>query len=96
MVSNILLDRVDKKWYLSICARLAKQSLMWDDTFGNISATEHLIDLKKDVKTVRQNAYRSSHKERKFSWREIKKMLQSGVIELSNSEWASLIVIAPI
>lgn len=94
-VSDIPLDGVDKKWHASIRAMLAKHSSMWDGRLGKIAATEHRIDLKNDVQPVRQNPYRSGHKEREFAREEIEKMLKAGVIEPSNSEWASPIVLAP-
>lgn len=68
---------------------LFKHSSMWDGRLGKFAATEHRIELKGDINPVRNNLYRSDHRESEFQKGVIDKMLKDRVIELTNYEWAS-------
>ena len=65
---------------------------MWDGSLGEISTTEHRIDVIPGSKPVSQQPYRAGLE---FLASEIDKMLRAGVIELAQSAWASPVVIVP-
>ena len=69
---------------------------MWKSgRLGEISATEHRIDLEPGTNHIRFMPYRQGPAMRDKSAAEIRKMLDAGVIEPATSEWASPIVLAP-
>ena len=75
---------------------LEKHEEMWKPgRLGEIKATEHRIELKPDMKPIRQLPYRQGLYKRKKTEDAIKEMLEAGVIEEANSEWASPVVLAP-
>lgn len=94
-VNDIPLDEVKEKHHAKIRAMLRKHESMWSGHLGAIKATEHRIELSQGAQPVRQAPYRSGLKQRDYAKSEIDKMLKAGVIEPSNSEWASPIVLAP-
>ena len=75
---------------------LTKHETLWKPGYlGEISATEHRIELYPDSKPIRQAPYRQGHKARDITSSEIAKMLDAGVIEPASSEWASPVVLVP-
>ena len=68
---------------------------MWDGSLGEISTTEHRIDVITVSKPVSQQPYRAGFREREFLASEIDKMLRAGVIEPAQSAWVSPGVIVP-
>ena len=69
---------------------------MWTSgRLGEISATEHRIDLEPGTKPIRSMPYRQGPALRDKDASEIRKMLDAGVIEPATSEWASPIVLVP-
>ena len=68
---------------------------MWDGSLGEISVTEHHIDLAPDARPITQMPYRAGPKARSFEDAEIRRMPQDGVIEHSSSAWASPVVMVP-
>ena len=69
---------------------------MWDGSLGEISTTEHRIDVIPGSKPLSQQPYRAGFREREFLALEMDKMLRAGVIEPAQSAWASPVVIVPI
>ena len=68
--------------------------LLWDvlsNAPGRTTLVEPRIVLKEKV--IRQPPYRLAHAHRCLVQKELKEMLDAGIIELSNSEWASPIVL---
>ena len=69
---------------------------MWKKgRLGEINATEHRITLKPGTKPIRQQPYRQGLKRRQQTEAAVKQMLEAGVIEPANTEWASPVVLAP-
>ena len=62
---------------------------------GEISATEHRIDLEPGTKAIRSMPYRQGPAMREKAAAEIRKMLDAYAIEPATSEWASPIVLVP-
>ena len=74
---------------------LRKYARMWDGSLGEISTTEHRIDLTPEAKPVRSASYRAGPKAHKAESEEVERMLRAGVIEPAQSEWASPVVLVP-
>ena len=68
---------------------------MWSGKLGEINSTPHYIDLLPGSRPIASQPYRAGPKAREIEQREVDKMLQAGVIEPSNSAWASPVVIIP-
>ena len=68
---------------------------MWAGELGEIRTTQHYIDLLPGSRPVAQQPYRAGPKARELEQREVEKMLQAGVIEPSQSAWASPVVMVP-
>ena len=68
---------------------------MWDGHLGSIKATRHYIELTEDAGPARSHPYRAGPTQRELEKKEVEKMLKKGVIELSTSEWAAHVVLAP-
>ena len=69
---------------------------MWTSgRLGEITATEHRINLTVGTKPIRTIPYRQGLATRTKAEHEMRKMLNAGVIEPATSEWASPIVLVP-
>ena len=68
---------------------------MWSGKLGNISVTQHRIELKPGSTPVHTQPYRAGPKARQVEEEHVSKMLDAGVIEPANSEWASPVVLVP-
>ena len=91
-LSNI--DDVSLRY--EILSMLAKHEDVWHPGhLGEITATEHRIELAPGTKPIRQAPYRQGHRGRDVQAGEIAKMLEAGVIEPATSEWASPVVLVP-
>ena len=66
----------------------------YSDQQGLTTLIEHEIIVKPGTKPVRQASRRMSPKMEEFAQREVKKMLEEGIIEESKSDWCSRPVIA--
>lgn len=60
---------------------------------GQTPLTKHRIITDVDARPIRQNPYRVAPKEREAIQRQVKTMLEDGVIRPSNSPWASPVVL---
>jgi len=76
-----------------IIGMIKKYSSMWSGQLGEITATQHRINLKTDSVPMRQPPYRVGHKSREIITQQVHKMPQAGVIKPAQSEWASLVVL---
>ncbi len=74
---------------------LRRHQDMWSGHLGEVTATQHRIDLKPDTRPSRQAPYRAGHSSRILIKKEIERMQSEGVIEPAMSEWASPVVIVP-
>ena len=95
--SHIKLDHIeDKSLIPRIMTMLSKHSPMWEGKrLGEIKATLHRIELEPGTKPIHQAPYRQGPHKRKETEKSISEMLEAGVIEPANSEWASPVVLAP-
>lgn len=73
---------------------LRKHSRLFKREKGLTHLVEHRIETG-DVSPIHSNPYRVSHKERQIIRDHISSMLQSDLIEPSNSPWSSPVVLAP-
>ena len=62
---------------------------------GSIKATEHRLEFKPGSKPVRLNLYRMGPRTRELVKAQVDRMLKLEIIESSQSEWASLVVLIP-
>ena len=86
----------DESLRAKILSMLSKHQDMWrPGHLGEITATEHRIELAPGTKPIRQAPYRQGHRGRDVQAEEISKMLEAGVIEPATSEWASPVVLVP-
>jgi hypothetical protein len=66
---------------------------MWSASLGELTATEHRIQLTENAKPIFQAPYRAPPKARQTEKQEIERMLAADVIEPATSEWASPVVL---
>ena len=76
-------------------ALLEKHRALWSGHLGSIKATEHRIELKPGSKPVRLNPYRMGPRTRELIKAQVDRLLKLEVIEPSQSEWASPVVLIP-
>ena len=74
---------------------LRKHEKMWSGQLGEITVTEHHIDLIKGARPLKSHPYRAGPKPRELEKFEIDKQLKAGVIEPTISEWASPVLFVP-
>ena len=72
---------------------LEKHADTWSGALGEIAATTHRIQLHPEAKPTRRAPYRAGHASRELITKQIDKMRDAGVIEPTQSEWASPVVI---
>ena len=68
---------------------------MWNGKLGKINVTQHRIELKPGATPVHAQPYRAGPKARSIDEEYVKKMLDAGVVEPGQSEWASPVVLVP-
>jgi len=68
---------------------------MWSRKLGELKATTHHIQFKPDAKPVYSAPYRAGPHRRLEIEKQVKKMLDLGVIEPSDAEWSFLVVFMP-
>ncbi len=74
---------------------LRRHQSMWSGHLGEVSATEHRMDVEPGTRHSRQAPYRAGHSSRGLIKAEIERMLAQGVFEPATSKWASPVVIVP-
>lgn len=74
---------------------LLKYDDMWDGRLGEINFVKHRIYLIHGAKPVIKCRYRTSPYSRQLFSDEVERMLDNGIIEPAQSEWASLVVVEP-
>jgi hypothetical protein len=74
---------------------LGKHRLMWDGRLGHVETTSHRIWLVPGATPVHSHPYRAGARARESESSEVQRMLKSGVIEPTTSEWASPVVLVP-
>ena len=78
-----------------IRAMLKQHESLWSGKLGEISATKHHIRLIEGARPFKSAPYRAGPKTRELEEEEVKRQLEAGVIEPSNSEWAAPVLFAP-
>jgi len=68
---------------------------MWSGKLGELKTTTHHIQLKPDAKPVYSAPYQAGPHRRREIEKQLKKMLDLGVIEPSNVEWFFTMVVMP-
>lgn len=68
---------------------------MWYGHLGQIKATNERINLILDAQPAHQQQYGAGIKAREVECVKVERMPKEGVIKLSGSEWASLVVLIP-
>jgi len=68
---------------------------MYDGRLGEINVTEHTLELLPGTRPVHTNPYREGPKTREIVKGEVERQLRAGVIEPTQSAWASPVVIVP-
>ena len=74
---------------------LAPYSTMWSGKLGSVNAGQHRIETPPDARPFRSQSYRAGFKDREAQASEVKRQLKLGVIEPSQSEWASPVLLVP-
>jgi len=88
-------ERVPKRSRGRVRALLADFRSLWTGQLGELKATTHRIQLKPGAKPVFSASYRAGPHRREEIENQVKKMLEMGVIEPSNAEWAFPVVVVP-
>ncbi len=79
----------------SIMDMLSRHSSLWSGRLGELKTVQQCIETPPASKPIRAQPYRMGPDRRASVEAEISRMLDLGVIEPTNSEWASPIVIVP-
>jgi Reverse transcriptase (RNA-dependent DNA polymerase) len=90
---NLDINHLPKETQPKVKDMLSKYSSMWTGQLGEISITQHRIDLIPAAKPIYQAPYRAGVKGREVEKEEVERMLKADVIEPANSEWASPVVL---
>ena len=95
--TTVNIDRIDDADLRKrVIEMLQTHQDMWTSgRLGEISATEHRVELESGTKAIRPMPYRHGRAMRDKAKEEIRKMLDAGVIEHATSEWASPIALVP-
>jgi len=91
--AELQLDHLDIDDRVKVLQLLRPHSAMWNGSLGEISVTEHRIDLTPEARPMYQAPYRAGRMAREIERAEVDKMLNAGVIEPATSEWASPVVL---
>ncbi len=92
---DIDLSGVPKSYHKRIRTMLRKHESMWSGQLGEITVTEHHIDLKPGARPYKAQPRRAGLKERELTEFEVKKQLEANVVEPSMSEWAAPVLFVP-
>ncbi len=89
------LSDVDAKHHAAIRKMMRKHEDMWSGKLGNITVTEHTIDLVPGARPARSAPFRAGPKERELQAFELNKQLSAGLVEPSQSAWAAPVLFVP-
>ena len=92
-VDNVKLYHLDADQGHRVREMLRPFADMWSGKLGSLSVTQHRIELKTGSTPVHAQPYRAGPKARQVEEEHVSKMLEAGVIEPANSEWASPVVL---
>ena len=92
---NVPLEEVSEKYHQRIRKMLKKHESMWLSELGEISITEHAIDLVPGARPFKSAPYRAEPKARELEEAEIKKQLEVKVIEPAQREWGTPVLFVP-
>ncbi|CAN8076123.1 unnamed protein product [Agarophyton chilense] len=95
LVDELDLAHVSEHYRAKIRSMLKKYTSMWNGKLGEISATEHHLDLVPGSRPISQPPYRAGPRTRQIEEENVSKMLEEGVIEAAQSAWASPVVLVP-
>lgn len=90
-----LSDIDDETFVKHVRAMLERQEKIWSGHLGEIRVVEHQIDLKPGTRPLCQQTYINRLQRCEIIEEPVDKMLSADVIEPTQSDWASPIVIAP-
>ena len=93
--NDLDLSHVEPRYRERLRTILRKYDTLWSGELGEISATEHRIQLLPGTRPISQQPYRAGPNAREFVAKEVDRMLRAGVVEPSDSPWASPVVLAP-
>ncbi|CAN8062284.1 unnamed protein product [Agarophyton chilense] len=95
LVDDLDLAHVSEHYRTKIRSMLKKYTSMWSGKLGEISATEHHIDLVPGSRPISQPPYRAGPRTRQIEEENVSKMLEEGLIKAAQSAWASPVVLGP-
>ena len=78
-----------------IRAMLKQHEKLWSGKLGEIMSTKHSIRLIEGARPSKSAPYRGGLKTRELEKEEVRRQLEAGVIEESNSEWAAPVLFPP-
>ena len=74
---------------------LKQHEELWSGKLGEITATKHSIRLIEGARPSQSAPYLAGPKTRELEKEEVRRQLEAGLIEESNSEWAAPVLFAP-
>ena len=74
---------------------LKQDEELWSGKLGEITATKHSIRIIEGARPSKSAPYRTGPKTRELENEEVRRQVEAGVIEESNSEWAAPVLFAP-
>ena len=92
---DIDISDVDEKYHEEIRAMLKKHETIWNGKLGHINVLDHNIELVNGARPFKSPPYRAGPKTRELESFEIKKQLDAGIIEPSQSEWSAPVLFVP-
>lgn len=91
---NLDFSHVLQAFRESLRNMLLRYDSMWDGRIGEISFVKQRIDLDPPEGTHMQRPFRTDPDYRKFGSNEVQRMIEQGIIEPSQSEWALPVVVS--
>lgn len=94
-MEKIKLDKLPEAKRHLVRTMLEKYSSMWKVQFGEVKRAQNRIDLAPGARPVYSQPYRTGPQSRQIIQQNIEEMKSQGVIETSNSDCASPVVLVP-
>lgn len=92
---DVPLDHLSKEQQDAVRKMLKPFSSIWQSHLGVVDASQHRLDTPTDARPFRSQPYRAGPADREMQSLEIKRQLALGVIEPSQSEWATPVLLVP-